>query len=210
MGSIANTDTPTGRSPVTMPHSRAAQSAWDALNYLEDTERRAEAHHLLHKTSELVGGAFGCHITRRHGVWWHECRSRLGHLRMGMSAGFTAKRRCSLCLADASTCSHVAGRWYEHIALRNDEGNCNICHRIECDHIVGESFEGRVHYVIYEADLFEVWMVPRPRDPLPRLTAIEMPPDEVADRAGIKPWQLAGQTSLLCYSCIGECPGLSD
>lgn len=187
----------------------AAQYAWDALNYLEDTERRAEAHLLLHQTSELVGGLFGCRITKRDGTWWHECTSRLGHIRMGMSAGFTARRRCSLCLQDASTCSHLAGRRYAHVAMRDAEGICNMCHLIECDHVLGERYEGSVHYVIYEADLLEVSMVPRPRDPLARLTAVEMKADEMADRAGAEQWRLAGETSVRCYSCIAECPGLS-
>jgi hypothetical protein len=195
--------------PPAEASARAAlRNAVDALNYLEDTARLDEAHGWVHKTGALVGGLYGCEIVLEDGVWWETCPTRLAHVRMGWSPGFTARVGCSVCGGDFSECEHMPGMSYSTVAAVDDDGTCSICLRAACgDHNAGDSYLAPATGVISEADLLEISLVPRPRDPLARITGVEMEPSLLESILGSIPQNV---TRLRCRRCLEPCSGLKN
>jgi hypothetical protein len=189
----------------------ALRAAVDAFNYLEDTELAAEAHMHAHAVGELVAGVFGCRAQREDGRWFDVCSLSLMHLRVGSSPGFVARRHCSVCdgdLADPDDCEHLPGVAYPVVAARDQEGKCSICRTVACaTHPVGSNhLLVAAHGVIHELDrLDEISAVPRPRDPLARYDAVEIPAQEVATLPGSN-----DPTAVLgCKRCVRPCIGFT-
>lgn len=183
----------------------ALTAAVDAFNYLEDTELAAEAHMHAHAIGELVAGVFGCRAQREEGRWFDVCRLSLMHLRVGSSPGFVARRHCSVCDGDPADCEHLPGVAYPVVAARDQAGNCSICGAVEYPtHRVGSSHLDPAHAVIHEVDrLDEISAVPRPRDPLVRYDAVEIPAQQVASLPG----RNDPNAVLACKRCIRPCIG---
>jgi len=182
--------------------------AVDAFDHLEDTPLASEAHAWAHTIGEMVAGLFGCKAQRENDRWFDVCRLSLMHLRVGMSPGSAARRLCSLCNRDLTTCDHVPGATYAIAAARRADGSCNICGSAEgCTHTPGATYPVAVHGIVREADrLDEISTVARPRDPLARVNAVEIPADVIA----AIPNHDAANASLHCESCVAPCTGFTS
>lgn len=185
----------------------ALTAAAAAFNYLEDTELAGEAHMHAHATGELVAGVFGCRAQREDGRWFDVCPLSLMHLRVGSSPGFVARRHCSVCGGDLADCEHLPGVAYPVVAARDRDGNCNICGTVECaTHPLGSNHLVEAHAIIREVDrLDEISAVPRPRDPLARYDAVEIPAEEVAALPGSND----PDAVLECKRCMRPCTGFT-
>jgi hypothetical protein len=185
----------------------ALATAVAAFNYLEDTELAVQAHRHAHVIGELVAAVFGCRAQREDGRWFDVCPLSLMHLRAGMSAGFVARRHCSVCDGDLADCEHLPGATYPVVAGRGPDGACTICATVECGtHPAGTVHLVATHAVIREADrLDEISVVARPRDPLARYTAVEIPAQEVASLPGSD----VPNAVLECKRCVSPCTGFT-
>lgn len=179
--------------------------AVDAFNFLEDTELAEVAHKHAHSVAALVGGIFGCRIEYSEGTYWDTCPISLMHSRCGISVGFTAKRCCSLCGEDLDLCEHLLDTRYEVRVNRNPEGMCNACGRRSCSHHDGDIVLAYPHPVIGDVQLHEISMVTRPRDPLARITKIEIDHQLLAHSLGGQP---SGHDAW-CYRCLHPCDGFT-
>ncbi len=163
-----------------------------------------EAHAWAHRTGELVGGIFGCHMNNKNNQWEDNCILSLMHVRLGNSAGMTANSVCNACGISCWECDHEPGEMAAVTATR-DENVCNICHApSDCGHLEGASYDVRVQPVIKELDLHEVSLVPRPRDPLARITGRSVDDNELRDFFGFIP---SPDARLLCHQCMFPCEG---
>jgi hypothetical protein len=156
----------------------------------------------------MVAGLFGCQAQRENDRWFDVCRLSLMHLRAGMSPGFTARRLCSLCNQDFTVCDHIPGATYPVVATRLANGSCNICGSAErCAHTPDATYPVLAHGIVREVDgLDEISTVARPRDPLARINAIEIPADAIASL----PNHDAASALLHCESCIAPCKGFTS
>jgi hypothetical protein len=189
----------------------ALGAAADAFDHLEDTDLASDAHAWAHTIAEMVAGLFGCRALREDDRWFDVCRLSLMHLRVGGSVGFVARRYCSVCDQDLSNlagCGHAPGVTYPRVAARRLDGSCTICGSSECvTHAPGEAYPVLAHAQIREADRFdEVSVVPRPRDPLARYTAVEIP-GYALERL---PDHDAPDASLHCEWCVAPCTGFTS
>ena len=189
----------------------ALDAAVDAFDYLEDTDLAGDAHAWAHTIGEMVAGLFGCRAKRENDRWFDVCRLSLMHLRVGLSAGFVARRLCSICDRDQSSlpaCGHTHGVFYSRIAARRADDSCTICGNLKClSHTPDETYPVLACAQIRNVDrLDDVSPVPRPRDPLARHTAIEIPAYAVADL----PNHDAQNASLYCEWCVAPCTGFTS
>ncbi|MDI5971534.1 hypothetical protein POF50_019740 [Streptomyces sp. SL13] len=175
--------------------------AVDAFNFLEDTELAEVAHQHAHKVAALVGGVFGCDIKYSEDTYWDTCPISLMHRRWGMSVGFTATRRCSLCGEDLDLCEHLLGTLYEVKIQRTDDGTCNACGHHSCSHIDGDIASVYPHAVKGDLQVHEISWVSRPRDPLARFTRVEFDPQILAHSLGKEP----DGRDVRCYRCLHPC-----
>lgn len=182
---------------------RSLARAVDAFNFLEDSHLSDLAHRHAHEAAAVTSGLFGCSFEYREGAYWDVCPMSLMHQRWGMSMGFTATRLCSICSEDLDTCPHLLGTRYQVTASRTDEGRCNVCGTRGCSHAVGQSVGAYPHPIMADGAIHEVSMVSRPRDPLARLTAIEISIDLLSRTLGQEP---TGQ-EIACYRCLHPCSG---
>ncbi|MFE0455370.1 hypothetical protein ACFW2D_29715 [Streptomyces sp. NPDC058914] len=182
---------------------RSLVRAVDAFNFLEDTELAEVAHQHAHKVAALVGGVFGCYMEYSEDAYWETCPISLMHSRWGMSAGFTATRRCSLCGEDVDLCEHLLGTLYEVEIQRTVDGTCNACGRHSCSHLDGDIVSAYPHAVMGDLQVHEISWVSRPRDPLARFTRVEFDPQILAHSLGGEP----DGRDIRCYRCLHPCEG---
>lgn len=185
---------------------KSLERAVDAFNFLEDTDLADLSHQHAHKVAAMVGGLFGCKIEYSDGTYWDTCRLSLMHHRWGMSAGFTAARKCSLCGEDIDLCNHILDEQYEVQVQRSSDGTCSVCGSLSCSHRDGEVVMTYPHPVLSDFELHEVSMVARPRDPLARVTKMEFNPAVLSHSLGVKP----NGRAVRCYRCTHPCGGLLD
>jgi hypothetical protein len=189
----------------------ALDAAVDAFDHLEDTDLANDAHAWAHTIGEMVAGLFGCQAQQENDRWFDICRLSLMHLRVGVSAGFVARRFCSVCDRDQSSlpaCGHTHGVTYSRTAARRADRSCTICGNLEClTHTPDEAHPVLACAQIRNVDrLDDISPVPRPRDPLARHTAIEIPAYAIADLPGHN----AQNTSLYCEWCVAPCTGFTS
>jgi hypothetical protein len=182
----------------------------DAFDYLEDTDLASDAHACAHTIGEMVAGLFGCRAKRENDRWFDVCRLSLMHLRVGQSVSFVARRLCSICDRDQSSfpaCGHIHGVTYSRIAARRGDGSCTICGNLEClTHTPGEAYPVLALAEIRNVDrLDDISAVPRPRDPLARYNAVEIPPYAVASLLNHD----APNAALHCEWCVAPCTGFT-
>ena len=126
-----------------------------------------------------------------------------------MSPGFFAPRHCSICGGDISDldCEHEPGRMYSKVAAREADDSCTVCGVVDClNHVPGSAYATMAHATVREADLDEISIVPRPRDPLARLDGVELPAEAVATLPGSD----RPDTVLQCHRCISPCTGFTS
>jgi hypothetical protein len=156
----------------------------------------------------MVAGLFRCRSLREDDRWFDVCRLSLMHLRVGMSVGFVARRLCSICDRDLTTCDHIPGTRYPVVAAHGTDGSCNICGSAEgCEHAADDTYLVSAHGIVREVDrLDEISTVARPRDPLARINGIEIP----ADALSSLPRHDDANASLYCESCRRPCTGFTS
>jgi hypothetical protein len=147
-----------------------------AYRYLRWGPFEHAAHVHLHRIGELVGGIYGCWYEFKDDRWMDTCLVSLAHTRMGLSAGFTARRLCSICGKDVSECEHHPGWLYPVDATREDDGTCNVCGEKKCDHVVGATYYVRPSVKLDSPVLREVSLTPEPRDPSLLITSMDADP----------------------------------
>jgi hypothetical protein len=186
----------------------ALDAAVDAFDHLEDTDLASDAHACAHTIGEMVAGLFGCRAERENDRWFDVCRLSLMHLRVGMSAGFIARRHCSICGCDLTVCDHVPGVAYPIVADRRADGSCTVCDSSGClAHTAGAMYPVSAHAIVRQADrLDEISVVARPHDPLARHNAVEIPAYSIADL----PNHDAANASLHCEWCVAPCTGFTS
>jgi hypothetical protein len=147
-------------------------------------------------------------VEREDDRWFDVCRLSLMHLRVGMSAGFVARRYCSICGCDLTVCDHMPGVAYPVVANRRPDGSCTVCDGASClTHTAGATYPVFAHAIVRQVDrLDEISAVARPRDPLARCTAVEIPADAVASL----PNHDAANASLHCERCVAPCTGFTS
>lgn len=163
-----------------LPGQRAARRALEhaagAYRYLRRVPLERSADLQVHRIGELFGGIYGCWYEYKNDRWFDTCLVRMAHLHMGLSAGFTAKRLCSICGADFSECEHSPDWLYPVTAQRLD-GKCNICGASEaCAHSAGSEYLTRPTIRLEDAVLREVSLTPNPRDPSLMITSLQSDP----------------------------------
>ena len=185
----------------------ALHHAVRALNLLEDLDEALDAHRVIHEIGAFISWHYKCRITLNDGRWAWQCPVILSHIRMGLSAGFTAQRICSICEGDISECPHLPNQQYR-VAV-TDADNCP-CGNDGCeDHQAGETIEAYPSALIRRADLHETSLVARPRDPLARISKIEFSDEQL--RAMLRVSEIpANVDSLECLHCRQACTGLWD
>jgi hypothetical protein len=184
---------------------RALRLAVDAYNFLEDDPLAEFAHIYAHQVAAFVCGMFGCTFTYEDDVYWDSCTLSLMHNRVGHSMGFTANRVCSICYSDIEECPHLLDQKYPISAERDDDGRCTACGASSCPHTEGETVEVYPKAIFGDdMELHEISYVGRPRDPLARLTQVEVDKDLVIDLLGHWP---DGNT-VYCYRCLQRCSGI--
>lgn len=201
-------------------------AAADAYNFLEDAlwdlpeetrvvdaqerdlgslrEVLERSHALVHVLGDLVGGLFGCELAYDNGDWFDECVVSLLHIRYGNSMGFTARHLCTVCGEDFTGCPHARGRSYGVVVARREGGECNVCDARDCTHRPGEVVEVSAQSVMADIDLREVSLVPRPRDPLARITARQVDPARLEDALRTR---VGAGMRLLGHDCMYQCEG---
>lgn len=164
-----------------------------------------EAHLLVHRVGELVGGIFGCLYKHGTNGWEDRCPTQLMHIRRGNSPGMIVKYACSICAQDPGECPHVLGGMYSAVARRED-GHCNICGASDsCEHVNGETYLAKASALVANILLSEVSLVIRPRDPLARIHSRTVDERELVRQFGRVP---GADVVLLCHGCMFPCQGL--
>jgi hypothetical protein len=169
------------------------------LNALDDAHWSTVAHDNLHQIARFVSLVYGCwhEWDEEDGTWFEICPARLAHIPYGQSMGFTSDYVCSICGEDPSQCPHTPEEEHEVVASRFT-GSCSICGaQAECKHREGEKYEVHPRPIWSNPVLHEVSLVPKPRDPLTRIMALEIrePHDPPA----------ATQPMWRCWSCAFDC-----
>lgn len=172
----------------------------DALN---------EAHALLHESGDLVGGLFGCKMLEQDGAWFRRCPVQLAHIPLANSIGFTCRYKCSLCREDFSECPHTRGATYDVVPELNGD-LCSLCARpaVDCDHQPGTPVRAVAGVLMTDIELREISLVHRARDPLARITALEVPQNELHSHLGFTPEARHG--AVLCHTCMYPCQRQAD
>jgi hypothetical protein len=187
----------------------ALSSAVRAFNLLEDFPEADDAHRLIHELGMFVSRHFGCEIVLKEGLWRWSCPVIMSHLRFGQSAGFTAKRICSICGEGimSDRCPHMLSQTYK-VAVE-DVAHCP-CGSENCTrHQLGTAIEAYPTVIINEADLEETSWVARPRDPLARIRAVSYTTEQMTSLMGgaeIPPVM----EIIECFHCRQACTGLWD
>lgn len=146
-----------------------------AYRYLRRGPFEHAAHLQLHRIGEMVGGIYGCWYEFEEGRWMDTCLLSMAHTQMGLSAGFTARRLCSICEQDVSDCEHHPD-WLYPVGAARDSDRCNVCDEETCDHVVGETYLVRPQVKLDSPVIREVSLTPEPRDPSLLITSMDADP----------------------------------
>lgn len=167
----------------------------------------ARSHYLTHALGDMVGGLFGCELKHKDGDWFDTCASSLLHVRLGQSMGFTARHECTVCGGNFAVCDHLRDLDYEVPVLWRRGGSCSACRSDPCEHKPGDLAVVRAASVMTDVELREVSLVPRPRDPLARITARQV---EQQDVEGMVGQRVEPSMRLLGHSCMQQCEGFGS
>ncbi|MGC4956046.1 hypothetical protein ACLQ2P_22710 [Actinomadura citrea] len=163
-----------------------------------------DAHDLVHRAGELVGGIFGCIIKNNKGEWKTSCQTSIVHSRFGFSPGMTVRHICSICGIDPGDCDHIFGDEYL-AAVAKFNGQCNVCNKSACNHIIGEMCSLKAFEIYTDIEsVREISIVARPRDPLARMTARTIDDEKLMDLLGYLP---SADALVLCHMCMLPCTG---
>lgn len=157
----------------------AMRSIRSAMNWLEGRGEFDEAHEELDRVGSYQRGRFGCWLSFEDGTYWQDCPVALAHNRIGFSAAYVVKKsECSICGRSPSECSHISGELYEG----------QQCYRL-----------------VTEADLLEVSLVGRPRQPDARIERISLGLEELQNAVDV---EFLPGTQVSCDRCLSPCEGV--
>jgi len=153
-----------------------------AVDWLEDSDHFDHAHKVLDDAGRLVRTTFGCKLTFEPGKGYSQtCPVALAHNRVGNSTGsIIEESECSICQEDPEDCDHIAGQVY------GDE----VCGRVTT-----------------KADLLEVSLVSRPKQPDARIDSVSIIRDELERELGS---EFRYGMPVSCDKCLQECNGMVD
>lgn len=159
----------------------ALETLRSAMNWLEDTRHFERAHEALDRSGGFVRRTFGCSLHQKGTNYFQTCPVALAHNRVGMSPAMVVRQaECSICGGDPEVCPHIAGRSYD-----------------------GE----RCHRVIKDAEITEVSLVTRPRQPDARITKTSI---DIRDLERTLPAQWRPGMPVNCDLCLSPCDGVVE
>lgn len=163
-----------------------------------------DAHCLLHRLGEIFGGLYGCELVHEDGTWFQECAVHLPHVPLANSMGFSCRYTCTVCAGDSSSCPHIRGASYDVQVKRSEGPSCSACELTgtRCLHSHGETVAVSANVMITDIELREISFVRRARDPLARITSIEVEASELTRRLGRAP---GPKDMVLCHTCMYPC-----
>lgn len=152
-----------------------------AMNWLEDTEEFERAHELIDLAGAYVRRTFGCSLHQEGTSYSQRCPVALAHNRAGMSVAYVVQgSECSICGEDPNDCAHIAGRVYDG----------SHCYRL-----------------ITQADILEISVVRRPRQPDARITSMSVSLEDL--QASLGPSWRPGMP-VSCDRCLLPCDGVQE
>lgn len=177
--------------------------------WAEDSTDDEPQHRLLHEIGSWTRRSFGCSLDFDGTKYRQTCPIAIAHKRIGLSIGFIARRMCSICGGDLSSCPHVRGRSYWVRGGANDGLDCPVCLTIRCNHRHDRLYRASVVSIVDEVDeLKEISFVGRPASPEARLT--ELPVDTSSLQRRLGPSFQVG-VDVSCDLCRrGECWGFDE
>jgi hypothetical protein len=184
----------------------AASAFWNA----EDTELESLAHGEMDDYGRWVRTTFGCHFTYESGAYYQRCPIAIAHKRVGMSVGFTVRRRiCSICEEDWADCPHSPDQLYDVPGGAHPSGRCRACGSQDCtEHQLGRSYRTPPIAIVTEVDrLTEVSFVAKPAQPDARPTSL--PVSTASLRQAYGPSFSPGAV-INCDRCIQSCEGIEE
>jgi hypothetical protein len=182
----------------------AARAFW----WAEDTDAEEEQHQLMHRAGRWTRRNLGCHLEFDGVEYQQTCPIAIAHKRIGVSPGFVAQLRCSICGADLSDCEHVVGRAYWVRGGPRDGQPCRVCFDDSCRrHKADRLYRAPVIKVISDVEFHELSWVSRPADPEARLLALPVDSKRLTTKLG--PGFVMGMT-VNCDKCLGECWGFDE
>lgn len=195
-------------------HVAAERSARAALYavvrafwWAEELPEEEGIHESMHELGRWVRETFGCTILFRNGRYEQRCPVDIAHKKMGMSIGFTAKRLCSLCGEDISECPHMFETAYLVPGGVGPSGRCPVCLSDSCtEHDPADTYRVSVVSLVTDADVQEISLVARPKQPEARFLSIPLPTDDLHEFLG--PGFVAGMP-LSCDKCLSGCWGFT-
>jgi hypothetical protein len=178
-----------------------------AFWWAEELPEEDSIHESMHELGRWVRETFGCTILPRNGVYEQRCPVDIAHKKMGMSIGFTAQRLCSLCGEDISECPHVFGTAYLVPGGVGPSGRCPVCLSDTCtEHDPAQTYRVSAVSIVAHADVQEISLVGRPRQPEARFLSIPLPTDDLREYLG--PDFVVGMP-LSCDKCLSGCWGFT-
>ena len=184
----------------------AASAFWNA----EDIDLESPTHSEMDSYGAWVRTTLGCHLVYESGTYYQRCPIAIAHKRIGMSVGFTVRRRiCSICGEDWSDCIHSPSELYHVRGGANQEGYCRVCGIENCTkHYSGRTYRTPPIAIVTEVEqLNEISLVPKPAQPDARLTSI--PINTKSLRAALGPSFSPGMP-VTCNRCFGPCGGIEE
>lgn len=188
-------------------HARASlQHFRNTLDLAEDSYLEDIAHTLMDKAGAWVRRAFGCPLVVNNEHVEITCPVKLGHTRIGVSAGIRVKKRhCQLCGLDPSECPHLPGVAYWVPGGSSELGWCRICGGCDCAHSAELEYRVPLMLVVTEAEIDEISLVAKPAMKVTRITGLSQPVAELEEALG---YSLPDGSVLSCNSCLLPCEGL--
>jgi len=188
------------RARMSLQHFRTA------LDLAEDSHLEDSVHALMDKAGAWVRRTFGCVLVVKNACVEINCPVKLGHTRIGISAGIRVKKRhCQLCGLDPSECPHMPGVGYWVPGGSEELGWCRICGGDDCTHLATFEYRVPLMTVVTEAEIDEISIVAKPAMKVTRITGFTQPVDEIEEVLGR---QMPDGTVLSCNSCLLPCEGL--
>lgn len=193
-----------------LPGERASRAALGhavhAFRDLRAAQDNEAGHLILHRYGEFVSGLYGCWMEwdPEEGLWYDTCPVVHAHSPYGFSIGFTARRLCSICRLEISSCEHLSIVPYVVMAERYDDQGlekCSVCHESSCEHHVGSEHEVYQRTLMKDPVIHETSLTPDPREPRTRVDALEMDPQP--------PPPMSAVTPLRCRRCLLGCGEVS-
>ncbi len=160
---------------------RALETLRSAMNWLVDTRHFESAHEALDRSGGFVRRTFGCSLHQKGTNYFQTCPVALAHNRVGMSPAMVVRQaECSICGGDPEVCPHIAGRSYEG---------------------------ARCYRIIKDAEITEVSLVTRPRQPDARITKMSI---DIRDLQRSLPMQWRPGMRVNCDRCLSPCDGVVE